>query len=119
MARYFGFHDQLFSDETPLYVKVTEDIVVNSHTYQSLPLASLLESMGKEGYSPKPGEIDASPEWEMFNQGWWTHDDVDPPTGGGSGGGGIQSFTKWDSGDTVWDVNARTNLPSTGWDNVR
>ena len=116
MIHYFGFRDQPFSDETPLYVKVTEEIVVNSRTYRSLLLADLLESMASEGYSPKPGEIDASPEWESLHHGWWTYDDVDPPIDGGDG---VRSFTKWDDGLTFWDVNARANLPSTGWDNVR
>jgi len=73
MSVKFGFRDQVFDDETPLYIDVRQDVVFNRLTRKLLEKTSLLAEMTADGYVLKEGEMGASPGWVATHQGSWSH----------------------------------------------
>ena len=74
----FGFRNQVYNPQIPLYIKIGQGMVVNRLSGKEVEVQSLLDAMTAEGYSAPAGEIGISAAWEQDNLGWWTYDGVTP-----------------------------------------
>ena len=72
MTILLGFRNQRFDNAVPLYVDISNGMVLNRLNGKQLTLASLNAAMTAESYTPKTGEIGKAPQaWLDANHGWW------------------------------------------------